>query len=86
VVTVEEATRDELQALSEPVRNSAVAAAALVLARRLDLEPQDSLAALLARELRLAMNDLHKQGGEVNGELESFLSGISTPAFRGPGD
>jgi uncharacterized membrane protein len=86
MVTVEKATRDELAALSEPVRASATAAAALELARRLDSEPADSVAVLLARELRLAMNDLHRQGGEVNGELESFLAGIANPAFRGPGD
>ena len=83
-VTVEKATRDELAGLSEPVRTSATAEVAVELARRLDCEPADSVAVLLARELRLAMADLHKQSGEVNDDLEQFLAGSRIPRFAAP--
>ncbi len=67
-------------------RRSRLLAAALVdLAQRLDAGPGDRAAAMLSSEMRRLLAEL-KQAGEVNRDLEQFLAGISTPAFRGPGD
>ena len=86
-MTVEEAAVAELARMPLQVRDSALGAAVLVLARRLDAGPGDAVASMLVRELRMAMVALHaRAGGESDGELERFLAGISTPAFRGPGD
>jgi hypothetical protein len=53
----------------------------------LDAIPGDRAAAMLVRELRLVMGELHRRAGaDIGGELERFLGQVSTPAFRGPGD
>ena len=49
---VETAARAELAALPEPARSSALAAAVIVLAQRLDDSPGDAVASMLVRELR----------------------------------
>jgi hypothetical protein len=83
----ERATRAELRTLGADPTRSALARAAVDLAGRLDEHPGDRAAAMLVRELRLVMGELHRQqGGDLGGELERFLGQVSTPAFRGPGD
>jgi hypothetical protein len=87
VKATERATRAELRALGVDLACSALGRAAVDLAKRLDAAPGDRAAAMLARELRLVMGDLHRHaGGDVGSELERFLGQVSTPAFRGPGD
>jgi hypothetical protein len=83
----EEATRAELRGLGADPGRSALAQAAVDLARRLDAGPGDRAAAMLVRELRLVVGDLRRSaGGDLGSELERFLGQVSTPAFRGPGD
>ena len=66
---------------------SLLATALVDLAKRLDLEPGDDAAVSLKREMRLLSVELRRQvEGQVDGDLGRFLEGISTPAFRGPGD
>jgi hypothetical protein len=87
VKATERATRAELRALGADPTRSALARTAVDLARRLDAAPGDRAAAMLCRELRLVMGDLHlRMGGDLGSELERFLGQVSTPAFRGPGD
>ena len=81
----ERAVRAELRRLEVKPAESLLAAALVDLAQRLDAGPGDRAAAMLSAEMRRLLAEL-KQSGEVNRELESFLAGISTPAFRGPGD
>jgi hypothetical protein len=67
--------------------SSTLGRAAVDLAQRLDAGPGDRAAAMLCRELRLVLGDLHRRaGGDLGGELERFLGRVSTPAFSGPGD
>jgi hypothetical protein len=83
----EKATRAELRALGADPTRSALARAAVDLARRLDAAPGDRAAAMLCRELRLVVGDLRRQqGGDLGSELERFLGQINTPSLRGPGD
>ena len=83
----ERATRAELRAIGVNLPESALGRAAVDMARRLDAMPGDRAAAMLCRELRLVMGDLHRRGaGDLSSELERFLGQVSTPAFRGPGD
>jgi hypothetical protein len=83
----ERATRAELRTLGVKPVESALGRAAVDIARRLDAIPGDRAAAMLVRELRLVMGDLHRRGaGDLSSELERFLGQVSTPAFRGPGD
>lgn len=64
------------------VSSSALARVAIDLAARLDAEPADTSAVLLARELRMAMADLREQAkGDAGHEVEQFLARISTPSF-----
>jgi hypothetical protein len=87
VRAVEQACRAELRDLPPPVRSGALAAAVLELAKRLDGDPADTTAALIVRELRLALAELHRRAGDdVGGEAERFLEQIANPAFRNPGD
>jgi hypothetical protein len=87
VKATEKATRAELRVLGTDPTRSALARAAVDLARRLDEHPGDRAAAMLVRELRLVLGDLRRQqGGDLGSELERFLGQVSTPAFRGPGD
>lgn len=69
VKAIGRAARAELRTLPAAVRSSALAAAVLELARRLDAGPPDREAALLARELRLALSDLRRQAGIEPGEV-----------------
>jgi uncharacterized protein (DUF2267 family) len=76
---VERQARAELRTLPEPARKSALAAAVLVLARRLDAEPGDAVASMLVRELRQAMAYLHRRPTEdLSGDVERFLASIAT--------
>jgi uncharacterized protein (DUF2267 family) len=85
VEAVEGAVRAELRRLEVDASESLLAAALVDLAQRLDAGPGDRAAAMLSSEMRRLLAEL-KQGGEVNRDLEPFLAGISTPAFRAPGD
>jgi hypothetical protein len=81
-MTVERQTRAELRTLPGPVRESALAAAALVLAQRLDADPGDAVASMLVRELRHAMADLHRRAeSDSNHDLDKFLASIAVPEF-----
>jgi hypothetical protein len=83
----EKTVRRELLRLEIRPSESLLATALVDLAKRLDLEPGDDAAVSLSREMRLLSVELRRQvEGEPNNELERFLSGISTPSFRGPGD
>jgi hypothetical protein len=78
VGTVEKAARAELRSLPEPARDSALAAAVIVLAQRLDDKPGDAVASMLVRELRQAMAYLHRRPTEdLNGEVDRFLASIA---------
>ena len=82
---IEQATRLELQSLPEQVRSSALAEVALDLASRLDGEPADTAAVLLARELRMALADLHQRGQEdPTSDVDAFLARIAAPDSRDP--
>jgi hypothetical protein len=77
---IEQAARAELSALPTSQRSSALAATVLDLARRLDADPADTAAVLLARELRFAMAELRRQaGGDTTGDVEAFLARIAAP-------
>ena len=74
----ERATRAELRTLGVVLDSSALGRAAVDLARRLDADPGDRAAAMLARELRLVMGDLHRRHPEdLSGEVENFLERIA---------
>jgi len=78
VRAIEKATRSELDTLPEQSRSSALAAVALDLARRLDGDPADTAAVLLARELRQTLAYLHgRQPEDLGGEVERFLGRIA---------
>ncbi len=82
---VETAVLAELRRLGVKPAESLLAAALVDLAQRLDVGPGDRAAAMLSAEMRRLLAEL-KQTEVNSGELERFLAGISTPAFRGPGD
>jgi len=87
VRATERATRAELRTLGVQLAASALGRAAVDLGKRLDAGPGDRAAAMLVRELRLVMGELHRRaGGDLGSELERFLGQIGNPAFRGPGD
>jgi hypothetical protein len=80
VRVTEKATRAELRTLGADPTRSALARAAVDLARRLDEHPGDRAAAMLVRELRLVMGDLHRQNPEdLSGEVEQYLERIAAP-------
>ena len=85
VKVAETAVLAELRRLEVEPAESLLAASLVDLARRLDAGPGDRAAAMLSSEMRRLLAEL-KESGEVNRDLEQFLAGISTPAFRGPGD
>lgn len=79
---MEKATRAELAGMPEPVRTSAVARAAVEMARRLDNDPADSVAVLVARELRQCMAALHGQAkGDSTSDIDEYLRQVSAAAF-----
>jgi hypothetical protein len=87
VKATERAARAELRTLGVQVASNALGRAAVDLARRLDAGPGDRAAAMLCRELRLVLGELHQRAaGGLDSEVERFLDQVNTPAFRGPGD
>jgi hypothetical protein len=83
VRAIERATRAELRKLPEPVRVSALARTAIDLAKRLDAEPADTTATLLARELRMTMADLHRRAPEdATSDVEDYLARIAATDER----
>lgn len=68
--------------MPESVRTSALARTVIELARRLGDDPADSIAVLLARELRMAMGELRRLSQvDVGGDLDAWLRGISAPSL-----
>ena len=85
--SVEESVRADLARLPEVLRMSPLALLLLDLARRLDDAPEDRAAAMLSREFRLVLADLHACLGDTGGDsVERFLQSIANPALLGPGD
>jgi hypothetical protein len=76
-VSVLKAARQDLAVLPEILRKSALGAAVLDLARRLDDGPADREAVDLARELRIALGALHAQAAN---RPEGVLD-VSDPAM-----
>jgi hypothetical protein len=86
-VTVEKKLRAELRRMPSEVAGSALAEAAVGLAKALDAGPGDDARVRLVRELRLTTAELHRRSGDdVGSELEGFLAGIASPTFRVPGN
>jgi hypothetical protein len=82
VKAVETAAKRQLAAMGDEVASSALAEAAILLARRLDGRPAHYVVPALVRELRLTMADLRAQAGDDGpDDLDEFLRGLSTPAF-----
>ena len=78
--TIERALRSEVVKMAADVRGSALAKAALALARRLDSDPADTAAALLNRELRMTLTDLYRRAPEGGtDDVERFLARIAAP-------
>jgi hypothetical protein len=80
VRAVERSIRDALRAVPDELRGSPLAKVALNLARRLDSEPADREAVLLARELRMTMAELRQmtpEGGVT--DVEAFLARVAAP-------
>lgn len=85
--TVLGAVEADLQALGEPWKACGLAATARDLAGRLDGEPADTAAVLLARELRQTLAELRTlAGGDHTNDVESFLERISAPDRRHTAD
>jgi hypothetical protein len=71
--TIEDAVRAELARLPGWLRGSALASVAVNLAHRLDSgKTPDAVAVLVARELRIVMTVLHREG------TEELLDGLDT--------
>jgi hypothetical protein len=80
---IERATRGELRKMPDDVRGSALAKAAVDLAKRLDADPGDTAAVMLVRELRLTMTDLYRRVPEdMTNDVDRFLARIATPDVR----
>jgi hypothetical protein len=80
---IEKAIRAELESLPELTRSSALAEVAIELAKRLDGRPADTAAVLLARELRMAISDLHQHAPEdLTNDVDLFLARIAAPDSR----
>jgi uncharacterized protein (DUF2267 family) len=80
VRAVERAARAELRSLPAELQGSTLAKAVLNLARRLDGEPADREAVLLARELRMALGQLHRAAPEGGvADVERFLARVAAP-------
>jgi hypothetical protein len=80
VKRLETAAKRQLAAMGDEVAWSALAEAAVLLAKRLDAGVPDYVAPALVRELRLTMADLRSQAGEDGpGEVEAFLARIAAP-------
>jgi hypothetical protein len=71
---VEDAVVSELEGVDAP---AALAAAVLLLARRLDEGPGDDVTVRLARELRQSMLEVRAQTSSGVSAVEEFLAGIS---------
>jgi hypothetical protein len=80
VKRLESAAKRQLAAMGDEVASSALAEAAVLLARRLDARPPHYVVPSLVRELRLTMADLRAQVGEDGpDDVEAFLAGIAAP-------
>lgn len=79
---VEKAVKAEIAAWGAGLAGSALAEAALLLARRLDADPADREVTALSRELRLVLAELRRLAGATESELEVFLAGLSAAALR----
>ena len=77
---VEIAAQAELATLPEALRASTLAAGVLNLACRLDAEPSDRDAVGLARELRMALTDLHRLAGG-DAEQEAIVAKFRNPSL-----
>jgi hypothetical protein len=78
VRVTERATRAELRALGVDLAASVLGRAAVDLAERLDAGPGDRAAAMLVRELRLVMGQLHRRHPEdLGSEVDRFLERIA---------
>lgn len=78
----ERAARAYLRTLPADLAAGPLARAVIDLAKRLDGDPADTAAVLLARELRMGLQDLRGQAkGSGTDDVEAFLAGVSTPAF-----
>jgi hypothetical protein len=74
----ERATRAELRGIGVDLASSALGRAVVDLARRLDAAPEDRAMAMLTRELRLSMAELHRRaGGDLGSEVDRFLERIA---------
>ena len=62
--------------------DSALVQVALELAARLDGEPADTAAVLLARELRMTLGELRSGGEDPTNDVERFLARIAAPDSR----
>ncbi|HEV8526413.1 MAG TPA: hypothetical protein VGS60_02520 [Actinomycetes bacterium] len=77
---IERAIRGELRKMPDDVRGSALAKAAIDLAKRPDAGPADTAAVLLVRELRLTMTDLYRRVPEdLTNDVDRFLARIAAP-------
>jgi uncharacterized protein (DUF2267 family) len=77
---IERATRAELRKMPAEARESALAKAAVALARRLDADPADTAAALLNREFRQTLTDLYRRAPEdMTDDVDRFLARIAAP-------
>jgi hypothetical protein len=80
VRATEKAARAELRGLDVNPATSVLGRAAIDLAKRLDAAPGDRAAAMLCRELRLVMGQLHhRQPEDLSGEVDRFLERIAAP-------
>jgi len=80
VKAVERQARADLRALPAELRSSTLAKVALNLARRLDSEPADREAVLLARELRMTLAELRLLAPEGGvDDVEHFLARVAAP-------
>jgi hypothetical protein len=75
----ERATRAELRGIGVDLASSALGRAVVDLARRLDAAPEDRAMAMLTRELRLSMAELHRRAGgdHLGSEVDRFLERIA---------
>ena len=84
--TLADGVRAEIGSLEVDFESSAVAAAALGLACRLDAGPGDRTAVALTHELRMALADLYARSDRSgDDDVEQFLERMADPTFRGPG-
>jgi hypothetical protein len=83
----ERATRAELRGIGVDLASVALGRAVVDLARRLDAAPENRAMAMLTRELRLSMAELHRRaGGDLGSEVDRFLGRIAATDGRDAAD